>query len=59
LLDFEKVFDKIDWGFLFLTLKALGISNSWIKWVSTLYKGPILAIKVNEIIDESFSLEDQ
>jgi hypothetical protein len=37
LLNFEKNFDKIKWGFLFTTLSKLGFSPKWIKWVSSLY----------------------
>jgi hypothetical protein len=37
LLNFEKTFDRIEWGFLFTTLFKLGFSPKWIKWVSSLY----------------------
>jgi hypothetical protein len=37
LLDFEKVFDRIKWGFLFPALSKLGFSPNRIKWVSSLY----------------------
>jgi hypothetical protein len=37
LLDFEKTFDKIEWGILFPTLSKLGFNPKWIKWVSSLY----------------------
>jgi hypothetical protein len=30
LLDFEKAFDRIEWGFLFLALAKLGFSETWI-----------------------------
>jgi hypothetical protein len=33
LLDFQKTFDKIEWGFLFPTLSKLGFNPEWIKWV--------------------------
>jgi hypothetical protein len=48
LLDFEKAFDKIKWGFLFSTLSKLGFSPKWIKWVSSLYWLASSTIKVNE-----------
>ncbi len=33
--DFEKTFDKIEWGFLFLTLSKLGFCPTWIQWISS------------------------
>jgi hypothetical protein len=36
-LNFEKTFDKIEWGFLFRALSKFGFSPKWIKWVSSLY----------------------
>jgi hypothetical protein len=33
LLNFEKAFDRIEWGFLFPTLFELGLNPNWIKWV--------------------------
>jgi hypothetical protein len=47
LLDFEKVFDKIEWGFLFTTLSKLGFNDTWVKWVRTLYHEASSAIKIN------------
>ncbi len=37
LLDFEKTFDKIEWGFLFPALSKLGFCPTWIRWISFLY----------------------
>jgi hypothetical protein len=37
LLDFEKTFDRIEWGFLFPAMSKLNFSPKWIKWVSSLY----------------------
>jgi hypothetical protein len=31
LLDFEKAFDRIEWGFLFPTLSKLGFNPKWIQ----------------------------
>jgi hypothetical protein len=33
LFDYEKTFDRIEWGFLFPALFELGFNPNWIKWV--------------------------
>jgi mannosylglycoprotein endo-beta-mannosidase len=47
LLDFEKAFDIIEWGFLFGALEKLGFGDTWIRWVKALYKGASSAVKLN------------
>jgi mannosylglycoprotein endo-beta-mannosidase len=56
LLDFEKAFDKIEWGFLFEALVKLGFCNQWIHWVRSLYHSASLAIKFNEVVGSNFPL---
>jgi hypothetical protein len=56
LLNFEKTFYKIEWGFLFPTLSKLGFNPKWIKWVSTLYRLAFSSIKVNEKTRVDFKL---
>ncbi len=60
LLDFEKAFDRIEWGFLFSALAKLGFSETWIRWVKTLYLEVYLeaslAIKVNGTTGPTFQL---
>jgi hypothetical protein len=31
LLNFEKAFDRIEWGFLFTALSKLGFSDTWVR----------------------------
>jgi hypothetical protein len=33
LLDFEKAYDRVEWGFLEGTLNKLGFNSTWISWV--------------------------
>jgi hypothetical protein len=54
LLDFEKTFDYIEWGFLFKVLKKLGFSITWTKWVSTFYWMASSKIKVSDEIGNPF-----
>jgi hypothetical protein len=56
LLNFEKTFDRIEWGFFFITLSKLGFNPKWIKWVSSLYWLASSLVKVNEESGEDFKL---
>jgi len=56
LLDFEKAFDRIEWNFLFSAMDHIGFSNTWIKWVRTLYREASSAIKVNGVVGPTFQL---
>lgn len=57
LLDFEKAFDRIEWGFLFTTLTRLGFSDKWVRWVASLYQDTTSAIKINGSPGPDFRLE--
>ncbi len=56
LLDFEKAFDRIKWGFWLSALAKLGFSETWTRWVRTLYLEASLAIKVNGTTGPTFQL---
>jgi hypothetical protein len=56
LLDFEKVFDRIEWSFLFEALAKLGFCPQWIRWVSSLCKSASSAIKLNGVEGSTFPL---
>jgi len=56
LLDFEKAFDRIKWGFIFLALSKLRFSPKWIKWVSSLYLLASSSVKVNGKSRKDFKL---
>jgi hypothetical protein len=56
LLDFEKAFNIIEWNFLFSAMDHIGFSNTWIKWVRTLYREASSAIKVNGVVGPTFQL---
>ncbi len=56
LLDFEKAFDRIEWGFFFKVLAKLGFSATWVRWVGSLYQAATFAIKVNGAVKPDFKL---
>ncbi len=56
LLDFEKAFDRIEWNFIFSAMDHIRLSNTWIKWVRTLYREASSAIKVNGVVGPTFQL---
>jgi len=56
LLDFEKAFDRIEWGFLLKALDKLGFSPTWVNWVASLYQEATFAIKVNGVAGPDFQL---
>ncbi len=36
-IDFEKVFDSVNWKFLFRTLENINLGNNFIDYVKTMY----------------------
>ncbi len=56
LLDFEKAFDRIKWGFLFMALTKPGFNDTWVRWVKSLYQEASSAIKVNGTTGPDFQL---
>ncbi len=53
-LDFEKAFDRIEWGFLFPTLSKLSFCSTSIQWISSLYWLASSSVKVNGEPREDF-----
>ena len=47
LIDFEKVFDKLEWSFLFNTLKMFNFGDNLIKWVKVFYHNILSCVMNN------------
>ena len=47
LIDFEKAFDKLEWSFLFNTLKMFNFGDNLIKWVKVCYHNILSCVMNN------------
>uniref|UniRef100_A0A3Q3JGV0 Reverse transcriptase domain-containing protein n=1 Tax=Monopterus albus TaxID=43700 RepID=A0A3Q3JGV0_MONAL len=56
-LDAEKAFDKVNWTFLFCTLRRFGFRELFIHWIQPLYTSPRPTISTNGIRSQSFILQ--
>ena len=56
-LDQEKAFDRVNHKFLFKTMAAFGIGDSFIKWVSTLYSNASSIPSVNRFFKKGIPLK--
>ncbi|MCO5609834.1 hypothetical protein L7F22_064066 [Adiantum nelumboides] len=46
LLDFEKAYDRVDWGFIEGTLYRMGFLDAWIRGISALYRLASAAVTI-------------
>jgi hypothetical protein len=56
LLDFEKAYDRVEWGFLDGTLNKLGFNSTWISWVRALYTDSWCSVGLNGQTSDPFKL---
>jgi len=56
LLDQEKAFDKVDWGFMRQTLAKFGFKQDFLQWINILYKEPSSQLKINNTMSHQITL---
>ncbi|XP_074374663.1 uncharacterized protein LOC141715077 [Apium graveolens] len=57
-LDFEKVFDTVNWNFLFKTMECLSLGSNWIKWMHDLFKSIRISVQTNDYPSKEFSISN-
>lgn len=52
----EKAFDRVEWDYLFYTLKRFGICGSFLSWIRLLYTSPLACVRTNNHYSKFFPL---
>jgi hypothetical protein len=53
-IDFEKVYDKVNWDFLEVCLRMNGFDPIWCNWIRKVVQGGNVSIKVNDDLGPNF-----
>ncbi|MCO5581311.1 hypothetical protein L7F22_035190 [Adiantum nelumboides] len=56
LLDFEKAYDTVDWGFLEGSLDRMGFPLAWIRGLSALYRSTSSSVTIRGQVGRTFQL---
>lgn len=54
--DAEKAFDRVNWNFMFSSLRHIGVGEQMLSWIGRIYSNPMAQVKVNGLISEPFSI---
>jgi hypothetical protein len=54
-IDFEKAYDKVNWGFLFECYKQKVFNSNWLTWIKKSVAGGTLSVKVNDKVGPYFT----
>jgi hypothetical protein len=56
LLDFEKAYDRVEWGFLEGSMSALGFDSTWVRWMRSLCIDSWCSVRINGQISTAFKI---
>ena len=56
-LDQEKAFDRVNYEFLFKTMKSFGFGPTFIGWIQTIYSNATTQVKLNVFFSDKISLK--
>ncbi|XP_057826434.1 secreted RxLR effector protein 78-like [Cryptomeria japonica] len=56
LLDFEKAYDRVEWGFILMMLETFGFPTEFCKWVMVLLKDALAQVEVNNSLSQNITL---
>lgn len=54
--DAEKAFDRVNWSFMFATLRHIGLGNTMLNWISAIYSAPSARVRVNGVMSDAFHI---
>lgn len=55
-LDAEKAFDRVEWAYLFFSLRQFGFNSNFISWIKLLYSSPYASVCTSNQRSAPFSL---
>lgn len=54
-IDFEKAFDRVQWGFVYEILEQMNFHHKWIKWIKGIFETTRISVLVNGAPTQEFS----
>lgn len=55
-LDYEKAYDRVDWGFLEEVMQTRDFSEKWMKWIRRVTRGGSVFVRINDTNSSYFSM---
>lgn len=54
--DAKKAFDRVNWSFMFATLRHIGLGSTMLNWISAIYTTPSAKVRVNGVTSNTFAI---